>query len=113
MEMSKDEISAYGVVEPEPVEEGIVRMKGFVEKPSPDEAKSNLGSVGRYVLTPEVFEALERTKPGSGGEIQLTDGIASVGGYALIHRGRRTDAGNPRGYVTAFAELARERGYEF
>ncbi len=111
MEMPRNEISAYGVVDPEPVDESIVRMKGFVEKPPADEAKSNLGSVGRYVLTPEVFDALTRTKPGAGGEIQLTDAIAAVGGYALIHRGRRRDAGNPRGYVAAFVELARERGF--
>ena len=112
MQMPKDEISAYGVVDPEPVEDGLVRMKAFVEKPPPDEAPSDLGSVGRYVLTPDVFDALERTKPGAGGEIQLTDAIGAVGGYALIHRGRRRDAGNVRGYVTAFLELARERGFE-
>ena len=111
MEMPMDEISAYGVVDPEPVDESIVRMKNFVEKPARDDAPSNLGSIGRYVLTPQVFEALSRTKPGSGGEIQLTDGIASVGGYALIHRGRRRDAGNVRGYVAAFMELAQERGF--
>jgi len=112
MEMTLDEISAYGVVDPEPVDESVVRMKGFVEKPPPDEAKSNLGSVGRYVLTPDVFEALARTKPGTGREIQLTDGISAIGGYAFIHRGRRRDAGNVPGYVAAFAELARERGFE-
>ncbi len=112
MEMPMDEISAYGCVDPEWIDDNVVRMKGFVEKPPPDEAKSNLGSIGRYVLTPDVFDALEKTEPGTGGEIQLTDGISAVGGYAFVHRGRRRDAGNPAGFVAAFAEIARDLGYE-
>jgi UTP--glucose-1-phosphate uridylyltransferase len=112
MEMPPDEISNYGVVDPEFVDNDHVRMLGFVEKPPADEARSNLGSIGRYVLQPQIFDELTRTKPGAGGEIQLTDAIAAVGGYAHIHRGRRRDAGNPRGFVTAFVELARERGFE-
>jgi UTP--glucose-1-phosphate uridylyltransferase len=112
MEMAPDEISAYGCVDPEWVDDDVCRMKSFVEKPSPDEAKSNLGSIGRYVLHPDVFDALENTDPGTGGEIQLTDGISAVGGYAFVHRGRRRDAGNPHGFVAAFAEIARDLGYE-
>jgi UTP--glucose-1-phosphate uridylyltransferase len=110
MEMPRDEISNYGVVDGEHVEDDLVLMRDFVEKPGPDEAPSNLGSVGRYVLTPDVFEALERTPSGSGGEIQLTDAIATVaratGGYAYVYRGRRHDAGRPLGYVKAIIELA-------
>jgi UTP--glucose-1-phosphate uridylyltransferase len=110
MEMGPDEISNYGVVDPEPVEEDLVRMKGFVEKPPAHEAASNLGSVGRYVLTSDVLDALVDAKPGSGGEIQLTDGIAEVArakdGYAYIHRGARNDAGRPFGYVRASVEAA-------
>jgi len=116
MEMPPDEISNYGVVDPEPVDADVVRMKGFVEKPPPDEAKSNLGSIGRYVLTSEIFDALEQTLPGAGGEIQLTDAVSKVGGYAYIHRGRREDAGRPLGYLKAIVELALERediGKEF
>jgi UTP--glucose-1-phosphate uridylyltransferase len=112
--MPRDEISNYGVVDPEPVpgygSDDLVRMKDFVEKPPVDEATSNLGSIGRYVLTPDVFDALEGAKPGAGGEIQLTDGIAAVArsgaGYAYIHRGERNDAGRPLGYVKAVVENA-------
>lgn len=112
MEMPPDEISNYGVVDPEPVTEDFVRMKDFIEKPPADRAPSNLGSVGRYVLTPDVFDALERTAPGAGGEIQLTDAVAAVArakdGYAYIHRGQRHDVGRPLGYLKAIVELALE-----
>lgn len=110
MEMPSDEIGNYGVVDPEPVEDDLVRMRDFVEKPDPARAPSNLGSVGRYVLTPDVLDALEGAAPGAGGEIQLTDGIAAVArekaGFAYIHRGRRNDAGRPLGYVRATVEAA-------
>ena len=110
MEMPADEIGNYGVVDPEPVEDDLVRMKDFVEKPDPSDAPSNLGSIGRYVLTPDVFDALEGAEPGSGGEIQLTDGIATVAreraAYAYVHRGPRNDAGRPAGYVKAIIEAA-------
>jgi UTP--glucose-1-phosphate uridylyltransferase len=109
MEMPSEEIGNYGVVDPEPIRDDLVRMKDFIEKPSPDEAPSNLGSIGRYVLTPDVFDELGRTKPGSGGEIQLTDAIAAVArsgaGYAHIHRGLRHDAGRPLGYLKALVAL--------
>jgi UTP--glucose-1-phosphate uridylyltransferase len=112
MEMPADEISSYGVVDPEPVEDDLVRMKDFVEKPPAALAPSNLGSIGRYVLTPEVMEALVSTAPGTGGEIQLTDGVAAVArrtaGYAYIHRGARNDAGRPFGYVKATIDAALE-----
>ena len=110
MEMPRDEIGNYGVVDPEPVEDNLVRMKGFVEKPDPADARSNLGSVGRYVLTRDVLDALEGAGPGTGGEIQLTDAVAAVArrgaAYAYIHRGRRNDAGRPLGYVRATIEAA-------
>jgi UTP--glucose-1-phosphate uridylyltransferase len=110
MEMPDDEISNYGVVDPEEVEPDLVRMKNFVEKPTADVAPSNLGSIGRYVLTSDVMDALGRTEPGAGGEIQLTDAIATVArekdGYAFVHRGERHDAGRPLGYLKATVELA-------
>ena len=112
MQMSPDEISNYGVVDGEVVEPDLVRMKDFVEKPSPHEAPSDLGSVGRYVLTSDVIDALARTTPGAGGEIQLTDAIAAVaretGGYAHVHRGERQDVGRPLGYFKAVVRLALE-----
>ncbi|MEX0875789.1 MAG: UTP--glucose-1-phosphate uridylyltransferase [Actinomycetota bacterium] len=120
MEMPSEEIGNYGVVDPDPVSDDLVRMKDFIEKPSPDVAPSNLGSIGRYVLTPDVFDSLERTEPGAGGEIQLTDAIAAVArsgeGYAHIHRGPRHDAGRPLGYLKALVELGAlhpELGEEF
>ena len=111
MEMPDDEISNYGVVDPEAVDGDVVRVKRFVEKPPAAQAPSNLGSVGRYVLAPDVFDALERTTPGSGGEIQLTDGIDALDAcFAFIHRGARRDAGRPLGYVQATVELALRNG---
>lgn len=113
MEMPATEISNYGVVDPEPVDDSLVRMKDFIEKPPADQAPSNLGSVGRYVLTPEVMDALSRTRPGTGGEIQLTDAVAEVAragaGYAHIHRGERHDVGRPLGYLQATVDLAARR----
>jgi UTP--glucose-1-phosphate uridylyltransferase len=110
MEMPSDEIGNYGVVDPTGVETDLVRMNDFIEKPDPSQATSNLGSVGRYVLTTSVLDALEGARPGAGGEIQLTDGIASVArsepAYAFIHRGPRNDAGRALGYVKATVEAA-------
>jgi UTP--glucose-1-phosphate uridylyltransferase len=120
MEMKPDEISSYGVVDPEPVDDDVVRIRRFVEKPSAVDAPSNLGSVGRYVLAPEVFDAIETTKTGAGGEIQLTDAIDAVArsgdGYAYVYRGPRRDAGRPLGYLQATVELGlrnQEVGEEF
>ncbi len=109
------EISSYGSVVAEPVdqEESLVRVRHLVEKPKPEEAPSDLGVMGRYVLTPTIFDALARTKPGSGGEIQLTDAIKllletePVYGYTF-ERGR-FDAGNKVDYLRATVELALER----
>jgi UTP--glucose-1-phosphate uridylyltransferase len=109
------EISSYGsvVVEPVDQEDSLVRVRDLVEKPKPEEAPSDLGVMGRYVLTPAIFDALARTKPGSGGEIQLTDAIRllldaePVYGYTF-ERGR-FDAGNKVDYLRATVELALER----
>ena len=112
MQMPPDEISNYGVVDGEVIEADLVRMRDFVEKPSPQDALSDLGSVGRYVLTTDVLDALSQPTPGAGGEIQLTDAIAAVaratGGYAHVHRGERHDVGRPLGYFKAVVHLALE-----
>jgi len=117
MEMAGEEISNYGVVDPEPVDEDVVRVKRFVEKPPAPQAPSNLGSIGRYVLTSDVFDALQTTSPGSGGEIQLTDGIDALDAcYAYVYRGPRRDAGRPLGFLQATVELGlrnSEVGEEF
>ena len=113
MEVSKQEISMYGCIQPEPFEEDLVRILSIIEKPSPEEAPSNLAVIGRYVLTPEIFDALRRTTPGRGGEIQLTDAINLLAQeqavYAYRFDGRRFDVGNPLDYLKATVELGAER----
>ncbi|HYZ99345.1 MAG TPA: UTP--glucose-1-phosphate uridylyltransferase GalU [Acidimicrobiales bacterium] len=111
--VSTEEISLYGSAEVEPAEDGLVRLRGLVEKPKPADAPSDLAVVGRYVFAPEIFDALDRTKPGVGGEIQLTDAIAilleeaPVYGYVFEHG--RFDIGKKIDYLRATVELALER----
>jgi UTP--glucose-1-phosphate uridylyltransferase len=113
MEVSKQEISMYGCIQPESFEDDLVRILSIIEKPSPEEAPSNLAVIGRYVLTPEIFDALRRTTPGRGGEIQLTDAINLLAQeqavYAYRFEGRRFDVGNPLDYLKATVELGAER----
>lgn len=109
-----EQVGAYGVVAHEPGDDdGLVRVTGLVEKPKPEEAPSNLAVLGRYVLRPEVFDVLERTAPGRGGEIQLTDALNALasrpesgGVVGVVHAGRRFDTGNRLDYVKAVIELA-------
>ena len=112
-EVPIERISAYGAIEPRVLAEDVYQVLGLVEKPPPDEAPSNLGIVGRYVLTPEVFPALEQVQPGAGGEIQLTDGLARLleGQVVYAHRlhGTRYDAGTPVGLLQAAVALALRR----
>jgi UTP--glucose-1-phosphate uridylyltransferase len=75
LEVPREDIRNYGCVTPEGVEENLVRVRSIVEKPKPEEAPSNLAVIGRYVFTPEIFDALDRITPGAGGELQLTDAI--------------------------------------
>ena len=111
--MPRQQISSYGCVEAEPVEEGVVNITGLVEKPQPEEAPSDLAVMGRYVFGPEIFDALDRVAPGTGGEIQLTDGIGlllekqPVFGY--VFDDVRYDAGNKLDYLRAVVELAMAR----
>jgi UTP--glucose-1-phosphate uridylyltransferase len=113
--VTRREISAYGCAAVAPVEgdEALVRVLDVIEKPSPEEAPSDLGVMGRYVLPPAIFEALARTKPGSGGEIQLTDAIKllldSEPVYGYTFEQGRFDAGNKLDYLRATVELALER----
>jgi UTP--glucose-1-phosphate uridylyltransferase len=96
-EVEREEVSSYGIVAPEEGGGSVVKIARFVEKPPVEEAPSNLASVGRYVLTPSVLDALETTEPGAGGEIQVTDGIQSVaekeGAYAYVYDGPIYDVG--------------------
>ncbi|MCC7155852.1 MAG: UTP--glucose-1-phosphate uridylyltransferase GalU [Bryobacterales bacterium] len=122
MEVPKDRISAYGVVDAEAVNgsPGVFRIKRLVEKPKADAAPSNLAIIGRYVLAPEIFETIERTGPGANGEIQLTDALNNLleqkPVYGLKFEGTRYDAGDKLGFLKATVEFALMRedlGNEF
>jgi UTP--glucose-1-phosphate uridylyltransferase len=118
MEVPRENISAYGVVDAEPVSHNgardrLYRIRSMVEKPKPDEAPSNLAIIGRYVLTPEIFTSLESIEPGSLGEIQLTDGLKhllrSRPVYGYRFEGTRYDAGDKLGFLKATVEFALRR----
>jgi UTP--glucose-1-phosphate uridylyltransferase len=103
-------ISDYGCARPEPVGDSVVRITEIVEKPEPNEAPSNLAVVGRYVFTPDVFDRIERTQPGRGGEIQLTDAMAmlieSPGLHGVITGVGSYDTGQKLDWLRANIELA-------
>jgi UTP--glucose-1-phosphate uridylyltransferase len=112
-EVPESEVESYGIVGGGEIAENVVRVDALVEKPKPEEAPSRLGIVGRYVLTPEIFEVLERTPPGKGREIQLTDGLATLMEtqpvFAYRFAGRRYDTGRPLGMLIAAIELGLRR----
>jgi UTP--glucose-1-phosphate uridylyltransferase len=109
-EVPHSDTDKYGIVEVEPGEGPVSRIKSIVEKPKPAVAPSNLAVVGRYVLMPAIFDELEQVGQGAGGEIQLTDGIARLMKHEAVyaHRftGRRFDCGNKLGYLQATVELS-------
>lgn len=118
MEVPNDQISAYGVVDAEPVahngsKDRLFRIRNMVEKPKAGDAPSNLAIIGRYVLTPEIFTSIEAVQPGSGGEIQLTDGLRHLLRnrpiYGLKFEGTRYDAGDKLGFLKATVEFALKR----
>jgi UTP--glucose-1-phosphate uridylyltransferase len=112
-EVPDSEVESYGIVAGEEAGDGVVKVSALVEKPRPDETPSRLGIVGRYVLTPGIFAELERTAPGKGREIQLTDGIAALMSsepvFAYRFEGRRYDTGRPLGMLTAAIEIGLRR----
>jgi UTP--glucose-1-phosphate uridylyltransferase len=105
-----DQTASYGIVATEQLSHGVQRVTRIVEKPKPEAAPSNLAVVGRYVLTPAIFDKLERTERGAGGEIQLTDGIAALLATEPVHvlqfAGTRYDCGSKIGYLRATVEYA-------
>ena len=125
IEVDPSQISAYGCADVTAIEgESFVRVNSLVEKPAVSEAPSNLAVIGRYVLHPSVFGVLERTPPGRGGEIQLTDALQTLaagegegsGVYGVVFRGRRYDTGDKLSYLKAVITIASERvefGEEF
>jgi UTP--glucose-1-phosphate uridylyltransferase len=118
MEVPKDAISAYGVVDAEPVSHQggsgrLYRIRNMVEKPKPEDAPSNLAIIGRYILSPEIFKSIESIEPGRGGEIQLTDALKhllrSRPVYGYKFEGKRYDAGDKLGFLMATVEFALRR----
>ena len=104
------DVDKYGIVDGLKIEGNVTKVKGLVEKPSVDEAPSNMAILGRYIITPSIFEILERTKPGKGGEIQLTDALLELMSeeaiYAYNFGGRRYDVGDKLGFLEATVEYA-------
>jgi len=118
MEVPRENISAYGAIDAEPVNHNgshdrLYRIRDLVEKPKPSEAPSNLAIIGRYVLTPEIFGSLQDIRPGSGGELQLTDALKHLLHtrpiYAYRFEGTRYDAGDKLGFLRATVEFALRR----
>lgn len=117
-QVSQEEISRYGVIDGAPMgneapSNRIFKIHNMVEKPARDTAPSNLAIIGRYILTPEIFESLERTRAGAGGEIQLTDGLKDLLHtqpiYGYQFEGKRHDAGDKLGFLKATVEFALKR----
>ena len=124
----KEKISSYGIIKGKEIEESTYLVEDIIEKPSLEEAPSNIGTVGRYILTPEIFKCIKETPPGKGNEIQLTDAIRNLSSkkkalakknytsyirkkevYAYKFSGKRYDAGDKLGYVKAIIDFALER----
>jgi UTP--glucose-1-phosphate uridylyltransferase len=111
LDVPRSDTGSYGIVKSSPVADRLERIEAIVEKPKPDVAPSTLAVVGRYILTPRIFHHLEKVTPGSGGEIQLTDGIASLllEEQVLAYRyfGKRFDCGSKLGYLQATVDFGR------
>ncbi len=119
LEVPHEAIGLYGCAAVEATDTpDVVQIIGMIEKPSPEEAPSNLAMIGRYVIAPQIFDALRRTPPGRGGEIQLTDGLQSLvdrpaedggGVHGVVFRGRRYDTGDKADYLRTVVRLACDR----
>ena len=112
--VEREQVSSYGIIKGNPTEDtDLVHVEDMVEKPKMEEAPSRLAALGRYVITPEVFDILEHTKPGKGGEIQLTDALRVMAHngnvYAYNFKGKRYDTGNKLGFLKATVEYALRR----
>jgi UTP--glucose-1-phosphate uridylyltransferase len=108
-----EDVCKYGIVKGTHIEDRVYKVKGLVEKPSKEEAPSNVAILGRYIITPKIFEILDNTKPGKGGEIQLTDALLTLASqeamYAYNFVGRRYDVGDKLGFLEATIEFALKR----
>jgi UTP--glucose-1-phosphate uridylyltransferase len=105
MDVPQDQVSNYGIVVGDEIEADVLQVSSMVEKPRVEDAPSNLAVIGRYILSPDIFDFIESTEPGAGGEIQLTDALNALAqtGKLLAYRfaGRRFDCGSVDGYVAA------------
>jgi UTP--glucose-1-phosphate uridylyltransferase len=122
VEVAPQETARYGIASVKNRTDGdVVEVTGLVEKPAPEDAPSNLAVLGRYILPAAIFDAIQNTKPGSGGEIQLTDAMAAMLDdgtpvHGIVYRGHRYDTGMPLGYLQAVVQIAVKRpdlGEEF
>ncbi|WP_321311970.1 UTP--glucose-1-phosphate uridylyltransferase GalU [Halarcobacter sp.] len=105
MEVPKEDVHKYGVIEGKPMEDGVYMVSNMVEKPDNDKAPSNLAVIGRYILTPDIFEVIEKTKPGKNGELQITDSLCDQAKKGMVlaykFKGQRFDCGSVEGFVEA------------
>jgi len=112
-EVAKEDVNKYGIVEGRHIEDRVYKVKGLVEKPAVEDAPSNVAILGRYIISPAIFEILENTAPGKGGEIQLTDALKVLAQnqamYAYNFEGKRYDVGNKLGFLEATVEFALRR----
>ena len=108
-DVPREHTRQYGIVSTEPFSDRLEKVKGIIEKPTPEKAPSTLAVVGRYILTPRIFTCLEKLDKGAGGEIQLTDGIEALMQYETVlayrYQGRRFDCGSKIGYLQASVEI--------
>lgn len=113
-EVALKDVDKYGIIEGNNVEDRIYKVSGLVEKPAIEDAPSNIAVLGRYIISPAIFDILENTKPGKGGEIQLTDALKELAEqediYAYNFEGRRYDVGDKQGFLQATVEFALRRG---
>jgi UTP--glucose-1-phosphate uridylyltransferase len=112
-EFNEEDVHKYGVIDPVSIESNLIKVKSFIEKPSREEAPSNLAIIGRYILTPEIFSFLDEKKVGKGGEIQLTDAIEQLNTiqnvYAFKFEGKRFDVGDKLGFIETTLDFALDR----
>lgn len=112
-QVPKEEVYKYGIVKGMYIEDRVYKVKDLIEKPSVEEAPSNIAILGRYIITPQIFDVLKNTKPGKGGEIQLTDALKTLATqeaiYAYDFEGRRYDVGDKLGFLEATVEFALKR----
>jgi UTP--glucose-1-phosphate uridylyltransferase len=109
-EVAESEVNKYGIVDGKFIEDRVYKVKDLVEKPAVEDSPSNIAILGRYIINPAIFEILENTRPGKGGEIQLTDALKELARkeamYAYVFEGRRYDVGDKQGFLEATVEYA-------